>query len=60
MSSSLVDRSMSTINVINEYKSKYGEEDIVKYYNEKGTYAEIEKYLQMRMKDKESPPQKTS
>ncbi len=59
MSSSLVDRVMSTIDVINEYKIKYGEEDIVKYYNEKGTYVEIEKYLRMKMKDRESSTPKT-
>ena len=36
---------MDKISAIKEYKEKYGEEDIIAYYNSRGTYAGIEEYL---------------
>ncbi|MBQ8409527.1 MAG: hypothetical protein IJY39_11770 [Clostridia bacterium] len=42
----LVNAIMDKISAIKEYKEKYGEEDIVAYYNTHGTYVGIEKYLE--------------
>ena len=40
-----VSMTMNKIAVIKEYREKYGEEDIIAYYNSYGTYAGIEGYL---------------
>ena len=40
-----VSATMDKISAIKEYKEKYGEEDIIAYYNLRGTYAGIEEYL---------------
>ncbi len=40
-----VSATMDKISAINEYKKKYGEEDIIAYYNAYGTYAGVEEYL---------------
>ena len=40
-----VSATMDKISAIKEYKEKYGEEDIIAYYNSYGTYAGIEGYL---------------
>lgn len=36
---------MDKISLIKEYNEKYGEEDIIAYYNAYGTYVGIEEYL---------------
>ena len=36
---------MEKISLLKEYKEKYGEKDIIAYYNAYGTYAGIEGYL---------------
>ena len=45
---------MNKISAMNEYKEKYGEEDITAYYNAHGTYAGIEEYLKERISERES------
>ena len=45
---------MNKISAIDEYKEKYGEEDITAYYNAHGTYAGIEEYLKERISERES------
>lgn len=39
---------MTQIKAIEEYKGKYGEDDILEYYNIHGSYRGIEKYLSER------------
>ena len=41
----LVRATMEKISLLKEYREKYGEEDIIAYYNSYGTYAGIEGYL---------------
>ena len=45
---------MEKISAIKEYKEKYGEEDIIAYYNSYGTYAGIEGYLNECIAKRES------
>lgn len=40
-----VKANMQKISAIKEYKEKFGEEDIIAYYNTHGTFAGIEEYL---------------
>lgn len=40
-----VNATMNKISLLKEYREKYGEEDIIAYYNAYGTYAGIEGYL---------------
>ena len=40
-----ISMTMNKIAVIKEYREKYGEEDIIAYYNSYGTYAGIEGYM---------------
>ena len=50
----LAGRVMRVVDIISEYKKKYGDDDIIKYYNKNGSYAGIGEYLQTRMKEKEA------
>jgi len=49
-----VSATMDKISAIKEYKEKYGEEDIIAYYNDHGTYAGTEEYLKGCMSKKQS------
>ena len=44
---------MDKISAIKEYTEKYGEEDIIAYYNLYGTYAGIEEYLKKCIEKKQ-------
>ena len=48
-----VSTTMNKIAVIKEYREKYGEEDIIAYYNLNGTYVGIEGYLKKRIEEKQ-------
>ena len=45
---------MDMISAIKEYREKYGEEEVVAYYNAHGTYEGIEEYLKNCIAKKES------
>ena len=49
-----VSATMDKIFTIKEYKEKYGEEDIIAYYNTHGTYEGIEEYLKNCITKKQS------
>ena len=49
-----VSATMDKISAIKEYKEKYGEEDIITYYNTHGTYEGIEEYLKNCITKKQS------
>ena len=43
---------MNKIKIMQEYKDKYGEDDINEYVAEHGTYKGIDDYLVLKMKGK--------
>ena len=49
-----ISKAMNKISAIKEYKEKYGEEDIIAYYDSYGTYAGIEGYLNECIAKRES------
>ena len=48
-----VSMTMNKISAIKEYKEKYGDADIIAYYNSNGTYAGIEGYLKKCIEKKQ-------
>ena len=51
---------MDKISAIKAYKEKYGEEDIIVYYNAHGTYTGIEDYLSERMAQRQAKAAETT
>lgn len=49
-----VSATMDKISAIKAYKEKYGEQDIIAYYNAHGTYTGIEEYLKGCISKKQS------
>lgn len=56
----LVERIMRKIEIINQYKTLYGDKDIHEYYNRYKTYEGIEEYLKNKMKEKNCKNEKTA